>query len=537
MLLRGVALIVITIAGCQSERTRSSVVARSDPTLAARVRDAVEPLLARYANPAVVVAVVTADNEQFFGFGRVADAYPVAPDRHTRFEIGSITKVFTGLALADMVSRGEVALDDAAQQYLPANLVVPQWPGRPIMLRDLATHTSGLSELAWNNPYRRRERGERVREEEMIGDPSGSIYTREHLAQALPNEVLARPPGSGYAYSSLGYGLLGIALSERAGVSLATLLRERVSAPLGLEETQLQHETSHFDGRFAEGHNQDGSRRTYFRHDEEAVAACCGLRSSASDLARLVRAQFATAGRSAEIGRLARSPQQRGFMGGLVGGHSYREQMGLGWHIMHEPPGRVFKFGRMSGYVSIIDVDTQAQRGVVVLAAHEAFPLEAVTRALLPRPTLAHTASTQVRDPPPTQPQPMAAWDAGVELLSAELSRSTARPGERTELRERWFVRNSISHDLTLFVHADGQAGRIAIEHSSAQRIRSWPAGHVVEQVIRFVVPADYPAGSAQFWLGFYDAEGRAKVSVGDTDGNDRVRGPELAVTTARGIE
>ena len=78
----------------------------------------------------------------------------------TLFEIGSVTKVFTALLLADAVQRGEVALTDPVAQYLPPNTKVPERGGKKITLQDLATHTSALPRLPSNlapkdptNPY------------------------------------------------------------------------------------------------------------------------------------------------------------------------------------------------------------------------------------------------------------------------------------------------------------------------------------------------------------------------------------------------
>jgi serine-type D-Ala-D-Ala carboxypeptidase/endopeptidase len=68
----------------------------------------------------------------------------------TIFEIGSETKLFTSLLLADMVQRGEVALDDPVANYLPATVKMPERNGRVIALVDLATHTSGLPRLPAN---------------------------------------------------------------------------------------------------------------------------------------------------------------------------------------------------------------------------------------------------------------------------------------------------------------------------------------------------------------------------------------------------
>src|SRR5208283_4407870 len=119
-----------------------------------------------------------------------------ALDGDTVFEIGSITKVFTALLLADMAQRGEVALTDPVSKYLPKGVKMPGRNGHAIMLQDLATHTSGLPRLPSNmkpkdfmNPY--------------------ADYTPELLYQFLSSYELPRDPGSKWEYSNLGAGLLG----------------------------------------------------------------------------------------------------------------------------------------------------------------------------------------------------------------------------------------------------------------------------------------------------------------------------------------
>ena len=114
------------------------------------------------------------------GKGDSANARPL--DGDTEFEIGSITKVFTALTLADMAARGEVKLDDPIALYLPPGVSAPQKDGRTITLLDLATHTSGLPRLPSNmssadadNPY--------------------ADYTRDQLWRFLSGYQLTRDPG------------------------------------------------------------------------------------------------------------------------------------------------------------------------------------------------------------------------------------------------------------------------------------------------------------------------------------------------------
>jgi CubicO group peptidase (beta-lactamase class C family) len=86
----------------------------------------------------------------FFGYGKLATDGEAAPDADTLFEIGSITKCFTAVLLADMVHKGEVRLEDPAERYVPEGVRLPRVAGRAITLEDLATYSSGLPRMPDN---------------------------------------------------------------------------------------------------------------------------------------------------------------------------------------------------------------------------------------------------------------------------------------------------------------------------------------------------------------------------------------------------
>ncbi|WP_369216746.1 serine hydrolase domain-containing protein [Streptomyces flavofungini] len=164
----------------------------------------------------------------------------------TRFEIGSLTKTFTALLLAEMVARGEVAYDDPVARFLPRG-AAPRQRGAPITLGHLATHTSGLP---------------RVPPGFLRG--SASAYFSNPYAHCSPDELwraLARirpraAPGTRVHYSNLGVGLLGEALVRAAhgpDGGYGPLLDERVLRPLGLARTSCDTDqpqaTGYWHGR------------------------------------------------------------------------------------------------------------------------------------------------------------------------------------------------------------------------------------------------------------------------------------------------
>src|SRR5450755_4071616 len=160
------------------------------------------------------------------GYGKVALDSDRKPDGDTVFEIGSITKVFTSLLLADMVERGEVKLDDPVSKFLPPTVTVPSRNGRQITLLDLSMQISGLPRLPDNmkpadaaNPY--------------------ADYDAAKLYEFLSRYKLTRDIGEKYEYSNLGVGLLGHALALKAGLSYEQLVRRRVLEPLGMTSTSV----------------------------------------------------------------------------------------------------------------------------------------------------------------------------------------------------------------------------------------------------------------------------------------------------------
>src|SRR5262249_18804564 len=134
-------------------------------------------------------------------------------------------KTFTAVLLAKMAAEGRVRLDEPVRALLPPEAVAaPQ--AAEITLLDLATHRSGLPGMPFNL--------------NMAAKPNpGAHYTAEHLYQFLAVQGLARPDGAPFQYSNLGFGLLGTALASRTGISYADLLRQEITAPLGLADTGL----------------------------------------------------------------------------------------------------------------------------------------------------------------------------------------------------------------------------------------------------------------------------------------------------------
>ncbi|WP_052633465.1 serine hydrolase [Pseudoxanthomonas suwonensis] len=222
----------------------------------------------------IVVGVIEPHGTRVVAHGTFATGDPRPVGGDTLFEIASITKVFTGVLLAEMVERGEVRLDQPVAELLPDGVVVPGRGGKQITLEHLATHRSGLPRLPdnldpadWADPY--------------------ADYTAEDLYAFLAGYELTRDIDEAFEYSNLGTGLLGHALARAAGVDYETLLRERILEPLGLTDTVIKL-PGDLARRHATGH--DGVMQPVPFWTWDVLEGTGALRSTADDLSKFLSA-------------------------------------------------------------------------------------------------------------------------------------------------------------------------------------------------------------------------------------------------------
>jgi CubicO group peptidase (beta-lactamase class C family) len=298
----------------------------------------------------IALGIIEPNGRRVVAYGNLANGDPRVVDGGTIFEIGSVSKVFTSLLLADMVNGKEVALDDPADKYLPANVRMPERSGKSIALLDLSTHSSGLPRVPGNlspkdptNPY--------------------ADYSVDDLYQFLSGYTLPRDPGSEVEYSNLGGGLLGHILARRAGTDYESLVRVRITEPLGMPDTGITLSSS-MKQRMASGHN--AMLAPVANWDFSTLAGAGALRSSANDMLTFLEAllgyrESPLAPAMKAMLEVRRPVGKAGF------------EIGLGWNILGEI---VWHDGGTGGFRSFIGYDPNASVGVVVLS--NAFTLSGV---------------------------------------------------------------------------------------------------------------------------------------------------------------
>jgi serine-type D-Ala-D-Ala carboxypeptidase/endopeptidase len=227
---------------------------------------------------AIVVGFVDPNGTRIFSFGNMSKSHNIPVNENTLFDIGSITKTFTTLLLADMVEQGIVNLTDPIEKYLPASVKVPEFNGHKITFEDLATHTSGLPGMPSN-----------IWLNKKVGT-FNPHYNASLLYQGLSNTKLTREPGTKFQYSSFGIGLLGHILSLKAGVPYEQLVKDRILNVLGMNDTKITLSQNEIKNRFAVGHM--GGKEISAPTIPTIMAGAGAFRSTASDLLKYVSANL-----------------------------------------------------------------------------------------------------------------------------------------------------------------------------------------------------------------------------------------------------
>ena len=294
----------------------------------------------------IVVGVVEPGGRRVVAHGQLATDNPTEVGGDTVFEIGSITKAFTAILLADLAGEGAVELEMPVQRLLGPDVTVPTRSGAEITLLHLATHSSGLPRLPSNmrpgnaaNPY--------------------ADYTVAQLNEFLASYELERDIGETVEYSNLGAGLLGHALALNQGTDYETLVSERLLEPLGMSDTSINLSPSQQE-RLAVGHSVQ--LRPVANWDLPTLAGAGALRSTVNDMLTFVEANLGLRESALQEAMADSHQSRRDFQAPAM-------RIGLGW-VIRSGHGRELHWhnGGTGGYRSFLGFDLESQTGVVVLS-------------------------------------------------------------------------------------------------------------------------------------------------------------------------
>lgn len=290
----------------------------------------------------LAVVAIADGNAEIVCFGRRSLTSATLVDEDTLFQIGSVTKTFTGLLLALQVEAGSVVLDTPVARLLPQSVVVPGKTRESITLRHLASHTSGLR-----------------------GVPLASSTAEEFFA-SLASTELESEPGSKGVYSNMGAALLGYALSHGKG-SYSDAVRTAILEPLGMRSTGTRMDEP-VEGGLARGYRSSfrigplvlARRAEPSGYAAEPFHGMGELRSTPADMLKFLHANMAY--ESGPLHKAVRLSHRETFRSAESG------RIGMFWLIAGEQ-GTIWHNGQVPGFHAFIGFTTDRRFGVVALTA------------------------------------------------------------------------------------------------------------------------------------------------------------------------
>jgi CubicO group peptidase (beta-lactamase class C family) len=218
--------------------------------------------------PGIALGVLDGGEETVAGFGVTSVEHPLEVDGDTLFQIGSITKTFTGTAVMRLVEAGRVDLDVPVRTYLPELRLHDEDVAERVTMRHLLTHTGG-----WVGDYF-----------DDLGMGDDALARMVERLVELPQEV---PLGEMWTYNNAGFYIAGRVVEVVAGRPFEHALRELVLDPLGLERSFFFADDV-LTHRFAVGHDREGNVARPWGIGR-AAAAAGGLVASVRELLRYAR--------------------------------------------------------------------------------------------------------------------------------------------------------------------------------------------------------------------------------------------------------
>lgn len=310
----------------------------------------------------LVVGAISGQDEVLLGFGKrsLGDSRP--PNGETVFEIGSISKTFTGIMLAKQIQEGGLKVDDRIKDLLPEGWELSE-AANEVSLGDCTTHTSGIPRLP-SNLFSASD----ILSVVFGGDPYRN-YSEEEFQRALQRVELMYEPGTQDTYSNFAVGLLGFVLATQKQTDYAELLRSEVCEPLNMQHTTSVSSEWQY-ARFAPGYRSAirlGPIMVALNSTEwqlpNHLAGAGGIRSNGNDMMRYLRANMSKS--SSQLDAAIRLAHRERYESSKYSGY------GMNWVRTVDPTLAqtiIWHNGGTGGYRTYLGFTEDQQVGVFVLS-------------------------------------------------------------------------------------------------------------------------------------------------------------------------
>ncbi|MCE9620626.1 MAG: beta-lactamase family protein [Planctomycetes bacterium] len=312
--------------------------------------DAIAAKALAQPNVAGLSIAVARDGEVIFskGYGKADLEFAVPTDKETMFRIGSVTKQFTAAAVMKLVEQGKLSLDDTLDKMLP------DFPAtsKPITLRQILTHTSGI----WSY----------TNDDKFMSRDASLELTPTELVAFFKDHPLDFDPGTKWNYSNSAYYLLGEIVAKAAGKPYAVFVQDELFTPLGLSRTRYESNREVIANR-AQGYSFEKGKLVNDKPIGADVPGAAGsLLSNAEDLVRWNTALAGGKVISAKSYELMTTPTI------LPGGKNTR--YGFGLQVSEwETRQRVSHGGGIFGFSSMLEYFPAEKLSIAVIANCDSF--------------------------------------------------------------------------------------------------------------------------------------------------------------------
>lgn len=303
-----------------------------------------------FSNPKTVglsIGVINNGKMQFYHYGESKKGSQKLPTNSTLYEIGSITKTFAALLLAQTIENKKTTLNAPINNFLPKNIPNLAFENKKITLENLANHSSGLPRLPDNL----------LGSANTIADNPYKNYTENDLFQFLEKYKLTRPILKEYEYSNLAFGLLGVILEKINKKIFEQQIQTQICKPFGMENTKITLSDQDKNNYFAQGYNEEGNATSSWEF--QSMAAAGGIRSTIEDMVKYINNYLNPDKKMLNAINLT---QKTTFEYG-------QNKVGLGWHIIKMKENEVWQHGGgTGGFRTLAAFCPATKNGIVILS-------------------------------------------------------------------------------------------------------------------------------------------------------------------------
>ena len=320
-------------------------------TIDSVVRKAANSFMKDTSRVGVSIGVFKDKKAFVYNFGYTEKNKIHDPTNNTIYEIGSITKTFTGILLAQAVVDKKVNIDDDIRKYLNGSYPNLEYNGHPIKLYELINHTSGLPFLLPDRPDIFQHSQDSIY---YFVTEIQSHYTKEKFLKDLHFVKLDTLPGIKFSYSNAGAQLLSFILENIYKESYESLIRKYITIPNDMPNTKLSYSETESDN-FAKGYSGKGLLMPY---NPAMIGAAGKINSTIPDMLNYIKFNLR------ENNPVIKLSHTTTF------GNIDNFAIGLNWQMNKTPEGhrRIWQSGGSFGFSSYCVIYPELNIGIVLLS-------------------------------------------------------------------------------------------------------------------------------------------------------------------------